>query len=204
MSKSFTRDKKLIRVPSDIIAELSKAAVTVGKSFYDYTAEALEQVVRAHKLGCSPVEVVDFYELMRIQKNAGLVMIFSDTLDYLISKLYLEEKEDLLQKWYDTGVWYGKYLQAKFHSRQPVEMLEKLLSVTLWDVNEIELSKENDGITLRCVSFTLSVERTKLLTSFLEGIMYSMGYETSEKDVIRGIIRMKLKVSKREKTKKTL
>jgi len=195
MAKTSPREKKLIRVPSDLIAELSKAAVTVGKSFYEYSAEALEQAVRAHELGVSLKDAVDFFEFLKIQKSAGLTTTFSETLDYLISELYPKEKEKLYQKWYDTGVWYGKYIQAKFHNKQPIEMFEKLLSASLWDFNEVELSRNGEEVTLRCVSFTLSIERTELLMGFLEGVMHSLDYLTLEKDLIRGIIVMKLKAS---------
>ncbi|MCD6529072.1 hypothetical protein J7L06_02140, partial [Candidatus Bathyarchaeota archaeon] len=83
---------------------------------------------------------------------------------------------------------YGTYLQVKFRNRGVLEAFARILSESWWELNEVNLAKERGGFTLRCVSFILSLERTKLLTSFLEGVINSIGYEVLEKDCIRGMI----------------
>ena len=188
MAKSSSREKKLIRVPSDIVAKLNEAANKAGKSFYDYTSELLEQALRCNEFGRPLKEIMDFFELMTLQRNAGLIITFSDLLNYLISLLYPKQERELHEKWYEAGVWYGTYLQVKFRNRNILDVFAKILSESWWELNEVNLAKEREGFTLRCVSFTLSLERTKLLTSFLEGVINSIGYEVLEKDCIRGMI----------------
>lgn len=188
MSKTSSKEKKLIRVPSDIVAKLNEAANRAGKSFYDYTSEVLEQALRANELGRPLKEIMDFFELMSVQRNAGLTITFTELLNYLISMLYPKEEKALHEKWYEAGVWYGTYLQVKFHNKQTLDIFTKLLSESWWELNEVNLSKEEEGFVLRCVSFTLSLERTKLLMSFLEGVINSMEYEIVKKDCIRGMI----------------
>jgi len=188
LSKTSSKEKKLIRVPSDIVAKLNEAANRAGRSFYDYTSEVLEQALRASELGRPLKEIMDFFELMSVQRNAGLTITFSELLNYLISMLYPKEEKALHERWYEAGVWYGTYLQVKFRNKRTLDIFTKLLSESWWEINEVNLSKEEEGFVLRCVSFTLSLERTKLLMSFLEGVINSMEYEIVKKDCIRGMI----------------
>jgi len=190
VSKGVPKDKKLIRVPSHLVAELTRASNTDGKSFYDFTTESLEQAVKAHNMGKSLREIVDFYELMEMERASGAVITSKDLLNYLISKLYPKEKEALQQKWYESGRWYGKYLDAKLRGRDAVEVFGRILSASRWDLNEVNVERKEKRVTLRCVSFTLSLENTELLVRFLEGVMHSFGYETKKLDFVRGMITM--------------
>lgn len=190
MSKGIPKDKKLIRVPSRLVAELTRASNLEEKAFYDFTTESLEQAVRAHNRGISLKEIVDFYELMEIQRASGAVITPKDVLDYLISKLYPKEKAALQKKWYESGRWYGKYLDTKLRGRGAVEVFGRILSASKWDLNEVNVEREGETVMLRCVSFTLPLERTELLVRFLEGVMHSLGYETKKLDSTRGIITM--------------
>lgn len=183
--------KKLINVPADLIAKLNKASNEAGKAFYEYIAENLEQALRAHNLGHPLKEIVDFYELMDVQKTAGSVVIPRETLNYLIQELYPTKGEQLRKRWMDAGEWYGKYLQTKLQDKDPVEAFGKLMTVSQWDLNEFELKKEGDTVTLRCVSFLLSKENTELLMSFVEGVMNSLGYEVRGRDYVRGMVSIK-------------
>lgn len=63
--------------------------------------------------------------------------------------------------------------------------------VSRCDLDEFELKREDDTVTLRCVSFALSVEDTELLMSFVEGTMGSLRYEVQERDYVKGIVSMK-------------
>lgn len=190
MSKGIPKDKKLIRVPSRLVAKLTRASNLEEKAFYDFTTESLEQAVRAHNMGISLKEIVDFYELMEIQRASGAVITPKDVLDYLISKLYPKEKAALQKKWYESGRWYGKYLDTKLRGRGAVEVFGRILSASKWDLNEVNVEREEENVMLRCVSFTLPLERTELLVRFLEGVMHSLGYETKKLDSTRGIITM--------------
>ena len=184
-------EKKLIRVPADLLAKLNRASNEAGKAFYEYIAENLEQALRARNLGRPLKEIVDFYELMALQRTAGSVVTPRETLNYLIQRLYPTEGEQLRKRWMDVGEWYGKYLQAKLQDKDPVEAFGKLMGVSQWDLNEFELKREGDTVTLRCVSFLLSIENTELLMSFVEGVMNSLGYEVGGRDYVRGMVSMK-------------
>lgn len=188
MSKDVSKGKRLIRVPSDLVTKLSEAANREGKPFYDYTTEALEQAVRAHKMGASLRDVVDFYRVMEVMKGSGAVLVPRDTLNWLIERLHQEGEEGLMEVWRESGVWFGRYLTTKLHDEDPVEAFARVLKGSRWDLDEVMVEVDGGRVRLRCMSFTLSLESTKLLMSFVEGVMQSMGYRAVERDHMRGMI----------------
>ena len=191
MSKGVTKERKLIAVPGELVRELNEVANRVGVPFYEFTAEALGQAVRAGRMRRTLREIVDFYELMEVQKTAGFVVVSREVLNYCVQRLYSAEGEQLRKMWTGVGEWYGKYLQARLRDEGVVEAFSRLMRASRWDLDEFELKKEDGTVTLRCVSFALSVEDTELLMSFVEGAMGSLGYEVEERDYVKGIVSMK-------------
>lgn len=193
MPKGIPKGMKLIRVPEDLVTRLNEAANLDGEPFLEYITEALEQAIRAHEMDRSIKQVVDFYEFMMMQKDAGLMITPSETLNKLIDKLYSSDKEFLQKLWLDAGGWYGKYLLAKVRDGDPVELFEEVLKVTNWDLNDVEFKRDNGSISLRCISFTMSIENTFLLMTFVEGVMNTLGYKTANQKCMRGMINMDFK-----------
>jgi len=191
MSKGAVKERKLIAVPGELVRELNEVANRAGVPFYEFTVEALGQAVRASRMKRTLREVVDFCELMEVQRAAGFVVAPKEVLNYCVQRLYLAEGEQLRKMWMGVGEWYGKYLQARLRGEDVVESFGRLMRVSRWDLDEFELKKEDDTVTLRCVSFALSVEDTELLMSFVEGAMGSLGYEVKERDYVKGIVSMK-------------
>jgi len=188
MSKGVVKERKLIAVPSELVRELNEVANRKGVPFYDYTAEALEQALRASRMKRILREIVDFYEVMEMRKASGHVLIPRDTLNWLIKKLYPKEGNDLKNVWLDAGRWFGKFLAAKLHSHEAVEFFVKMLMASEWELDEVSLEKKENVLRLRLVSFTLPLENTELLMSYVEGVMQSLGYATENRECMRGMI----------------
>jgi hypothetical protein len=188
LSSKAAKDKKLILAPSDLVSKVMEISNREGKTLFNFVAEALEQTLRAAEMNRTIKEIVDFYRAMETQKSSGAVIVPIEAFTYLINKLYLTDRKNLLKKWYESGEWYGKYLLAKFHDGDPVEGFRDLLSVSQWDVNEVSFTKDNDNVRIKCVSPLLPLENTELLMKFTEGVMHSFGYEVENEDYARGMI----------------
>jgi len=182
------KGKKLILAPSDLIAELMEISNREGKTFYSFVGEVFEQALRVYGLGHTLQEVVDFFELMETQKASGAVITPVDMLTYLIGRLYPSERETLLERWFESGQWFGKYLSARFHDRDQVEEFGRLLAVSRWDLKEVEVREDGSVVRVRCVSPLLPLENTELLSRFIVGVMDSLGYKPRKEDCLRGII----------------
>ena len=193
MVKGVAKERKLIAVPGELVRELSEVANRAGVPFYDFTAEALEQAVRASRMKRNLREIVDLYEVMEVRKASGHVLIPRDTLNWLIKKLYTEERDALKNVWLDAGRWFGKFLAAKLHSHEAVEFFVKMLTASEWELDEASLEKKENALRLRLVSFTLPLENTELLMSYVEGVTQSLGYETENREHMRGMITIDFK-----------
>lgn len=188
MPKGVAKGKRLIMVPSDVIAKLMEISHREGRTFYDYIGEVFEQALRAYELNRPLREIVDFFELMEAQKASGAVVTPIDLLTYLISRLYPREKEALYEKWYKSGKWYGLYLLSRFPEQDPVEAFGRLLEVSRWDLDEVRVTKGGGTVKLRCVSPLLPIENTELLLRFMEGVMHSLGFKAKKKECLKGMI----------------
>jgi hypothetical protein len=186
MVKKSDKGRKLILVPNDIVARLMEISNKQGKPFYNFVAETLEHALRVYSSGNSLEEVVDFYGLIGIYKSCGAKIVSDEVLNYLINGMYTMGKDDLHRKCYAFGQLCGKSLMAKHEN--PVQVLEKFLAATEWDLNEVAVEQEKGKVKIRCVSPILSLENTELLVKFVEGIMHEFNYKTEKQDYVKGII----------------
>ncbi|MEM3174156.1 MAG: hypothetical protein QXU02_04625, partial [Candidatus Bathyarchaeia archaeon] len=86
MSRRPQRETKLVRVYGDLVVKLNEAANREGISFMEYINSVLEQALRAHKMGRSLRDIVDFYELMWMQREAGLIMVPYEVLNKIAER----------------------------------------------------------------------------------------------------------------------
>ncbi|MEM2905791.1 MAG: hypothetical protein QW057_01110 [Candidatus Bathyarchaeia archaeon] len=194
-----SKEKKLVAVRGDLLARVVEISNREGKSVYGMTNEIFEQAIRVHDLGLSLTDVVEAYALLKMERETGAVIISSETLSYLIGRLYPEEKEALQELWRGSGQWYGKYLLAKFHDQDPIEMLRRRLVTCAWDVTDVNLVRNGDKVKLRIVAPYLAAENTELFSKHLEGIMQSLGYTLERNDTMRGIILLEFDKQKEAK-----
>ena len=188
MPKGVAKGKKLVLVPSDLLARLMEVSSREGKTFYNFISEILEQALRVYESKHTLKEVVDFFELMETQRASGSVIMPMDMLTYLINELYSSKRKELHEKSYESGQWYGKYLLDRFHGQDQIKVLERLLATTRWDLNEVQVVNDDEKVRIRCVSPLLPIENTELLLKFIEGVMHSFGYKTVKEDFMKGII----------------
>ena len=184
---SSKKDKKFIAVRSDLLQKLIEISNKKGKSFYGFVNEIFEQAIKVEDGNTSLVEVVEFYELMESLKKAGATVTRRDVFNYAVQRLYLTEKETLIEKWHNSGVWYGRYLATKFE--KSVETFKKILTTCFWEITEVQITNREDGsLMLRILAPTLSQENTELHSKFIQGVMSALTYRTVKEEFGEGII----------------
>ena len=193
MGRRLQKETKLVRVYSDLVAKLNEASNREGISFLDYVNNALEQAVRAHKMGHSLKEIVDFYEMMMMQREAGLVMVPSEVLNKITERFYPNEKNMLESIWYESGVWYGKYLLVKVRREDPADVFGEMLKATGWNIKDVVFERRGDKLVFKCFSLMLSLENTALLMKFIVGVMETLGYEVISQNYLRGVIEIEFR-----------
>jgi len=191
MVEELLDDTKFIVVPRQLANQLRLVAMRLGTSVSGFSVEALTQALRIHEMGADLKEAVDIYHLSDVQRGAGNVQVTRSVFRDLILRLYEEDRDELLRVWGDHGRWYGAYLKAKLSRDEVLGFLEKDLLVS-WNLDEAEITRRDLMVTIRLVSFGMSEEFTELLVSYVLGLMGELGFSESERDVLRGLVFMRL------------
>jgi len=184
--------KKLVPVQQDLVDEVYDIAREEGKAPYEMINDVFSQAIRAHKMGTTLKEIVDSYELIQTERGSGSIIIGSDILYYMISKLYPTEKDKIKEMYFERGKWYGSYLSAKLFggggSDDPLNQVLEMLKFSLWDVSSIDYKRKGNEVSLSCIAPHLSAEGTELLTAYLKGVFKALKYEVKSESVNKGII----------------
>lgn len=179
---------KFLSLPEELVDRLQRAASRRGLSLTAYSAENLEEALRAEDYGVPLNEAVESYRILRIQLAAGSIQVPRRSLDTVVKALYSADKEAALSDWAEAGKWYGEYLRTLF-GENALEMIGGVLKVS-WNLDEVEMRHEEMKAELRFASFALSEEITELLVSYIAGVMGSLGYERREGEFIRGLAKL--------------
>ncbi|MHC1589511.1 MAG: hypothetical protein ACXQTQ_00925 [Candidatus Hecatellaceae archaeon] len=191
MGSARKGDKKFIAVRGDLLRKAIEISNRRGKSFYGFVNEVFEQAIRAEEMDSTLAEIVEKYKFIETLRKAGAVMVTLDLLNYCLDQLLETRSKDLLERWYESGVWYGKYLSAKFEN--PLEALSKTLNMYFWEISEIRFSSNSDGTaTIKIIAPNQSHEHTELLAKFVEGVVNSLNYKISKREFWKGIIILEL------------
>ena len=181
-------DYKLVSLPEELVERLQKAATRKGLSLTAYSAENLEEALRAEDNGVPLNEAVESYRILRVQLAAGAMQIPRQSLDRVVKALYSTDKEATLSDWAEAGKWYGKYLRTLF-GEGAIEVIGGALKIS-WNLDEVEMRHDEMKAELRLASFALSEEVTELLVSYVAGVMESLGYEMGDGESIRGLAKL--------------
>lgn len=179
------KDHKLIFLPEKLVERLNSLAIRKGVSLTSFAAEALQQSLRADELGVSLDETVDTYRLLQVQMGSGAVQIPRSRLTSVVRELIRDDKGELLAAWHEAGRWYGEYLHTLLRE-EAVNFLEKDLLVS-WNLDEVEVRNDEITVDLRIASFTIPLELTELLISYVKGVMAALDYGIDEEECLRGL-----------------
>jgi hypothetical protein len=179
------KSTKLVVLPEELVKDVRAIAIKRGVSLANFTAEVLEQAIRAERMGASLSDTVDAYNILNVTRTSGAVQIPRSNLNAMISELYKSDRGQLLEVWEKTGRWYGEYLRTLLGSGA-LGFFERAFEAS-WNLDEVEIEEDGLMIRMRFTSFVMSQELTELLISYINGFMKSLGYVSMEMDYRRGL-----------------
>jgi hypothetical protein len=186
MYEGRSKGKRLIPIPEALLMGLMEASSKEGKPLNRYIEEALQQAIKVFETGQNLKGMVRYFEILQSQKASGAIFTPLTVFDFLTSKVYATDKEKLLDVWFESGKWYGKYLTEKFED--PVQALAELLQAARWDLNEVNVKEIDGKVKFRCASTALTKEGTELLLKFIEGALDGMKCETVKSEFMKGLV----------------
>ena len=186
MSERRGKGKRLIPVPESLLRGLVDASSKEGKPLNRYIEEALQQAVKVFESGQNLKGMVHYFEILQSQKASGAIFTPLTVFDFMINKVYATDKDKLLDVWFESGKWYGKYIKEKFEN--PIQALADLLQAARWDLNEVNVSIIGGNVKLRCTSTALTKEGTELLLKFIAGALEGMNCKILKNEFMKGLI----------------
>jgi len=113
---------------------------------------------------------------------------------YPILDKALEKNGDLFKEtFYDSGLWYGKYFSTVLTETNSLEVIRSLFKGIFWNASSLEIEQIGGKTILTCVEPDSTDLHTELLSTVFEGIMHSLGYQTNEKNVSKGLMMLTFK-----------
>jgi hypothetical protein len=177
-------EKKLVVVRSDILEKIQEMARKENKTLFAIINEILQDALMADESRATIGDLARFYQLMKVEKDSGALIIPADLLLKLIQRS--ENNEKLKSEWFLAGEWYGKYLTAKFE--RPLEVLPALLSTCLWHLSEVKVEVRTEGRTfVNMIAPNIDQQVLELTGKYLEGMMNALGYRAVKSDIVRGV-----------------
>jgi len=183
--------RKLVAAEQELVSKMMTFASHEGKTFYSFINGVFEDVIKIYEQKLTLDEVTEFYELMKTQRASGDILIPMDSLMYLVEQLSVKERESIEEQWYAWGQWYGTYLGSKF-PEDTLIAFTRLLSLSRGELREVEII-QGDTVKVRCVASQVPLQYTRLLQSYLEGVIHSFGYETIKREYLKGLIILEFK-----------
>ncbi len=185
------KGKKLVYVSEDLIAKVSKVSRDEGVSLSKLVEGALSETVKVNELGYTSKQMADFFNVMQTHRVLGGLFVPSGVLDYMINNSCKDDSTSLQTLWYESGRWNGKYLKEKFNN--PVDAFRQFLQLSRWDLNEVDVKDEGGAVKIRCISTVMSLEGTRLLAKYVEGVMIGMNFKVAGSDSLKGMIILEFK-----------
>jgi hypothetical protein len=189
LTKKQPEDTKLLILPSELVDRLKEVSMKRGTSLSGYAMEVLEEGLRAEKLGAGLDAAVEAYRMREIHMGAGGVIVSRGSLRQIIESLGECHSENLEKLWDEAGRWYGKYILGKLGVDEVFPFLRQDL-LTSWNLDECEI-KDGDDAVIRFTGFMMSEDFTRLLLSYIHGLMESLGFHEVERDSMRGMATIK-------------
>jgi len=173
------------------VAELaSRRGLTVRQTVNDI----LEQALRVEEAGISLKEVVEERWMLEKAQEIGFTFVPEHLLYQVVDAAYGQGGKQLSENWRGVGRWYGKYFSAK--TDKPLDAFKEAMGLLTFGASGFSLEKQKDDhLTVTCVSERFTKGFTEVFSLFIEGVLEVLGYEASDREVSKGII--KLKLSKR-------
>jgi len=181
-------ERDFLAARKDFVVQVRDIARKKKQTIYALVNEALEQLLRAEKMGMSLQEIVDNYFLVNIAKESGFTLTNEGLLFYALEKVFKEDNESLADMFYKTGQWLGKYCQARFSGEDSLRVIEKIVQGLFWEISEFDITKKTDEILVQCIGSKIPSSYTTLLSTFIEGLIHTFEYSTVKKNVSKGNI----------------
>jgi hypothetical protein len=196
-----------IAVDEKIAYEISDEAAKANKTLYAFVNESLDAALKVYKDGGSPSDIYPSWRFAQIMKDVDAIPVPGDLLEKMIKRSFEkeEEKQWLLNTWFEEGKKIGAYLQLSAPKisdlSEEVRALQEMLPVKRIELKSLDddgeqIQESSDGkpklFLVRAIGAGLSIESTYCAEHFLRGVISAYSLNVISRKVSEGIIELKV------------
>jgi ribosomal protein L18 len=181
----------MLAAEEDIANKIVELAKKKDLTVYQTLNDILTQVLRLEEMGLTLQEVVEERWMLERAQEIGLTFTVEHLLYQIADSSYSQDLEEASTMWSELGYWYGKYFEGK--NKDPVKAFSEAMELLTFGISDFSLNKIKDDIVVSCLGERYTPGFTELFSLFIENAIKVFGYNLTEKDTSRGIIRIKLK-----------
>jgi hypothetical protein len=181
-------NRKPLAVKAEVAEKLSEIARRKNLTLFSLVTEALEQLLKIEDKGENLKKVVEQHLILSAAKKAGFILTPQPLLFSLLEKTFTLEGEFMAKIWRESGEWLGYYFKTIDPAITSKELLENIVKGILWNISEFSVTSGNEGLTVKCILFQCPKPYAVLLAEFISGVVSSLNYKPSTREITRGII----------------
>jgi len=186
--------RKMLAADEELANKVAELASRRGLTVRQTVNDILEQALSVEEAGISLKEVVEERWMLEKAQEIGFTFVPERLLYQVVDAAYGQGGKQFSDTWRGVGSWYGKYFSAK--TDKPLDAFKEAMGLLTFGASGFSLEKQKDDrLAVTCVSERFTEGFTEVFSLFIEGVLEVLGYEVSDREVSKGII--KLKLSKR-------
>ena len=181
--------RKMLAARDDLVDKVGRIAANKGFTLFGMVNNLLELAVQAEDLGISLDEAMDKSALVKAVREVSYTLLLESLLYDTVEIAYQNNAEKTLQTWFDAGVWVAKrYISRR--EKDPLLACTRDLKVFGWNISEVNFERSGNRAYIRILSPRFTEAYTALLSRYLEGMLGTLGYIITYKEIGRGNVRL--------------
>ncbi|MEM3488711.1 MAG: hypothetical protein QXV24_05665 [Nitrososphaerota archaeon] len=181
-----------LAVESTLGEELSQLAKKKNMTVYALTNEIIEAGLEVINEGVELDFLKDLWKTYRILKDFDAILLPSEFMDSLLSRLYEKDREFLLSSFYRLGREVGRYLKILADTpEQLFELGHKLLR--FYPLKTVNIKNIGPSIyEVNAFGVGGTIESTQCVFELARGIFEEFRLKIIDSEVSKGLIRLKI------------
>jgi len=181
--------RKTFVARDDLLSKLNEIAKLNGKSLYETVNEIFELTIHANSKGIMLKDAIAEQGILNKAKDKGMILALESLWFDMADICNGASKSEALKAWNAAGTWFARRYAAE-GILDPFQGFKEDLLLLTWGVPELALHKKGNEVQIRVISPKFSEIYSQLLSSFMEGALDELGYQISDKEILRGSLRI--------------
>jgi hypothetical protein len=181
-------------ISKEVASALSDEAKKEGRTLFSLSNEIIEIYLQARRKNYDFKEMLNTYATIKQLKEAGYVLVPSEIFDMLVSSFPLEKRKALLQSFHESGNKLAKILEDTNLSL--VTELKLLIKLLFRDLSVNVEQDRRDLLALTIMSIDYDEIKSSIVSEFLEGFLKGYNHILIRKEMMKGLIKAKFRVTR--------